>query len=129
MNRPKVGFIIWENTRLTDTEEMMWGVKAAAAFSEGDIPAMDEYKQKQLDNARRDYENRIEELRMQGAAKDLQIRMKKIEEQLRLMQKLTSVDIELADMPTDEEIEQLAAREEEERRTKLEAEKKSEDRK
>ena len=28
-----------------------WGVKAAAAFSEGDIPAMDEYKQKQLDNA------------------------------------------------------------------------------
>ena len=26
--------------------------------------------EKQLDNARRDYENRIEELRMQGAAKD-----------------------------------------------------------
>ena len=71
-------------------------------------------------------ENRIEELRMQGAAKDLQIRMKKIEEQLRLMQKLTSVDIELNDMPTDEEIEQLAAQEEEERRAKLEAEKKEE---
>ena len=28
-----------------------WGVKAAAAFSDGDILAMDEYKQKQLDNA------------------------------------------------------------------------------
>ena len=42
------------------------------------------------------------------------------------MQKLTSVDIELSDMPTDEEIEQLAAREEEERRAKLEAEKKVE---
>ena len=82
--------------------------------------------EKQLDNARRDYENRIEELRMQGAAKDLQIRMKKIEEQLRLMQRLTSVDIELSDMPTDEEIEQLAAQEEEERRTKLEEELKPE---
>ena len=79
--------------------------------------------EKQLDNARRDYENRIEELRMQGAAKDLQIRMKKIEEQLRLMQRLTSVDIELSDMPTDEEIAQLAAREEEERRIRLEKEK------
>ena len=32
---------------------------------------------------------------MQGAAKDLQIRMKKIEEQLRLLQKLTSVDVDL----------------------------------
>ena len=82
--------------------------------------------EKQLDNARRDYENRIEELRMQGAAKDLQIRMKKIEEQLRLMQKLTSVDIELSDMPTDEEIERLAAQQEEERRAKLEEEKKAE---
>ena len=37
----------------------------------------------------------IEELRMQGAAKDLQIRMKKIEEQLRLLQRLTSVDVDL----------------------------------
>ena len=64
--------------------------------------------EKQLDYARRDYENRIEELRMQGAAKDLQIRMKKIEEQLRLLQKLTSVDIDLPDMPTEEEIEQVA---------------------
>ena len=82
--------------------------------------------EKQLDNARRDYENRIEELRMQGAAKDLQIRMKKIEEQVHLLSQLTSLDIELADMPTDEEIEQLAAREEEERRAKMEAEKNAE---
>ena len=68
-----------------------------------------------LDNARRDYENRIEELRMQGAAKDLQIRMKKIEEQLRLLQKLTMVDIDLPEMPTEEEIEQLAEQEARER--------------
>ena len=61
--------------------------------------------EKQLDNARRDYENRIEELRMQGAAKDLQIRMKKIEEQLRVMQRLTSVDVDLDALPTREEIE------------------------
>jgi len=71
--------------------------------------------EKQLDNARRDYENRIEELRMQGAAKDLQIRMKKIEEQLRLLQKLTMVDIDLPEMPTEEEIEQLAEQEARER--------------
>ena len=71
--------------------------------------------EKQLDNARRDYENRIEELRMQGAAKDLQIRMKKIEEQLRLLQRLTSVDIDLKDMPTEEEIQQLAEQESQER--------------
>ena len=71
--------------------------------------------EKQLDNARRVYENRIEELRMQGAAKDLQIRMKKIEEQLRLLQRLTSVDIDLKDMPTEEEIQQLAEQESQER--------------
>ena len=52
---------------------------------------------------------------MQGAAKDLQIRMKKIEEQLRLLQKLTSVDIDLPDLPTEEEIEQVAEQEEQER--------------
>ena len=74
--------------------------------------------EKQLDYARRDYENRIEELRMQGAAKDLQIRMKKIEEQLRLLQKLTSVDIELPDMPTEEEIEQVAEQEQREKETR-----------
>ena len=57
-----------------------------------DIKAESERK---LEAARRDFESRIEELRMQGAAKDLQIRMKKIEEQLRLLQKLTSVDVDL----------------------------------
>jgi len=50
--------------------------------------------EKQLDTARKDFESRIEELRMQGAAQDLQIRMKKIEEQLRLMQRLTSIDVD-----------------------------------
>ena len=74
---------------------------------------------RQLDNARRDYENRIEELRMQGAAKDLQIRMKKIEEQLRMIQRLTSVDIDLKDMPTEEEIEQLVEQEAREREEKF----------
>lgn len=64
--------------------------------------------EKQLDNARRDYENRIEELRMQGAAKDLQIRMKKIEEQLRLMQKLTSFEVNPEDLPSQEEVDRLA---------------------
>ena len=77
---------------------------------------------RQIELARRDYENRIEELRMQGAAKDLQIRMKKIEEQLRLLQKLTSVDIDLPDMPTEEEIEQVAEREALEREEKAAAE-------
>ena len=51
---------------------------------------------------------------MQGAAKDLQIRMKKIEEQLRLLQKLTMVDIDLPEMPTEEEIEQATQQETEE---------------
>ena len=60
---------------------------------------------KKLDTARKDFETRIEELRMQGAAKDLQIRMKKIEEQLRLLQRLTSIDI---DLPTQEEVNRLA---------------------
>ena len=64
--------------------------------------------EKQLDNARRDYENRIEELRMQGAAKDLQIRMKKIEEQLVLLQRLTTENIDLSDAGlSKEELEQL----------------------
>ena len=74
---------------------------------------------RQLDNARRDYENRIEELRMQGAAKDLQIRMKKIEEQLRMIQRLTSVDIDLKDMPTEAEIEELVEQEAREREEKF----------
>ena len=71
--------------------------------------------EKKLDLARRDYENRIEELRMQGAAKDLQIRMKKIEEQLRQIQRLTSIDVDLKDMPTEEEIDRLAEEEARER--------------
>ena len=79
--------------------------------------------EKQLDNARRDYENRIEELRMQGAAKDLQIRMKKIEEQLRMIQRLTTVDIDLPDMPTEEEIEELVEQEAREREEKFNQEK------
>ena len=63
---------------------------------------------KQLDNARRDFENRIEELRMQGAAKDLQIRMKKIEEQLVLLQRLTTENIDLSDAGlSKEELERL----------------------
>ena len=64
--------------------------------------------EKQLETARKDFESRIEELRMQGAAKDLQIRMKKIEEQLRLMQKLTSIDVNPDDLPSQEEVDQLA---------------------
>ena len=82
--------------------------------------------EKQLDNARRDYENRIEELRMQGAAKDLQIRMKKIEEQLRMIQRLTSVDIDLTDMPTEDEIEELVEQETREREEKYNREKEKE---
>ena len=61
--------------------------------------------ERRLEEARKDFESRIEELRMRGAAKDLQIRMKKIEEQLRVMQRLTSVDVDLEALPTREEIE------------------------
>lgn len=38
---------------------------------------------------RRDYERRIDEIRMQGSAKDLQQRMKKLEQQLLSFQLLT----------------------------------------
>ena len=48
--------------------------------------------------------------------------MKKIEEQLRLLQKLTSVDIDLKDMPTEEEIQQLVEQENQEREAELNAE-------
>ena len=44
---------------------------------------------------------------MQGAAKDLQIRMKKIEEQLVLLQRLTTENIDLSELPTQEEIAKL----------------------
>ena len=68
---------------------------------------------KQLERAWIDYEQRIEELRMQGAAKDLQIRMKKIEEQLVLLQRLTTENIDLSEMmPTKEELNKLAQEEE-----------------
>ena len=90
-------------------------LKERCANAEQQVVEIRNQTEKQLDNARRDYENRIEELRMQGAAKDLQIRMKKIEEQLRLMQRLTSIDIDLPDMPTEEEIEELAEKEARER--------------
>ena len=83
-------------------------LKERCEAAERKVVEIREQTDKQLDYARRDYENRIEELRMQGAAKDLQIRMKKIEEQLRLLQKLTMVDIDLPELPTEEEIEQAA---------------------
>ena len=83
-------------------------LKERCEAAERKVVEIREQTDKQLDYARRDYENRIEELRMQGAAKDLQIRMKKIEEQLRLLQKLTMVDIDLSELPTEEEIEQAA---------------------
>ena len=97
-------------------------LKERCAEAEKQVVEIKLQTEKQLDYARRDFENRIEELRMQGAAKDLQIRMKKIEEQLRLLQKLTSVDIDLPDMPTEEEIEQVAEQEALEREEKAAAE-------
>lgn len=71
---------------------------------------------------------------MQGAAKDLQIRMKKIEEQLRMIQRLTSVDIDLSEMPTENEIEELVEQENREKeeqfnREREAAEKAAEDKK
>ena len=87
-------------------------LKERCEAAERKVAEIWEQTDKQLDYARRDYENRIEELRMQGAAKDLQIRMKKIEEQLRLLQKLTMVDIDLPELPTEEESEQAAKQEE-----------------
>ena len=83
-------------------------LKERCEAAERKVVEIREQTDKQLDYARRDYENRIEELRMQGAAKDLQIRMKQIEEQPRLLQKLTMVDIDLPELPTEEEIEQAA---------------------
>ena len=92
-------------------------LKERCEAAEKKVAEIREETDKQLDYARRDYENRIEELRMQGAAKDLQIRMKKIEEQLRLLQKLTMVDIDLPEMPTEEEIQQAAGKETKEEST------------
>lgn len=86
-------------------------LKARCEAAEKQVLEIKMQTERQLENARRDYENRIEELRMQGAAKDLQIRMKKIEEQLRLMQRLTTADIDLSDMPTEDEVDKLAEEE------------------
>ena len=86
-------------------------LKERCEAAERKVVEIREQTDKQLDYARRDYENRIEELRMQGAAKDLQIRMKKIEEQLRLLQKLTMVDIDLPDLTTEEENDQTTGQE------------------
>ena len=83
-------------------------LKERCEAAEKKVVEIREQTEKQLDYARRDYENRIEELRMQGAAKDLQIRMKKIEEQLRVMQKLTSIDVNPNDLPSQAEVDQLA---------------------
>ncbi|MBR3098738.1 MAG: hypothetical protein IKH18_04130 [Clostridia bacterium] len=54
-----------------------------------------------VEEIRAEYERHIEEMRMQGAAKDLQIRMKKIEEQLQLLQKLTSLENEIPETGED----------------------------
>lgn len=97
-------------------------LKERCEAAERKVVEIREQTDEQLDYARRDYENRIEELRMQGAAKDLQIRMKKIEEQLRLLQKLTMVDIDLPDLTTEEENDQTTGREtpEQEEKTGME---------
>ena len=81
---------------------------------------------KQLERARIDYEQRIEELRMQGAAKDLQIRMKKIEEQRVLLQRLTTENIDLSEMmPTKEELDKLAQDEEKDTQDKQSSQEKT----
>ena len=94
-------------------------LKERAETAEKQIVEIQESSEKKLQEARKDFESRIEELRMQGAAKDLQIRMKKIEEQLRLMQRLTSIDIDVSDMPSEEEIDQLAEQEQLEREEQM----------
>ena len=83
-------------------------LKERCEAAERKVAEIREQTDRQLDYARRDYENRIEELRMQGAAKDLQIRMKKIEEQLVLLQRLTTENIDLTDAGlSKDELEQL----------------------
>ena len=79
-------------------------LKERCAEAEKQVVEIKLQTEKQLDYARRDYENRIEE-------------------QLRLLQKLTSVDIDLPDMPTEEEIDQVAEQEAREREEKAAAEK------
>ncbi len=60
--------------------------------------------QKRMEELRTEYEHHIEELRMQGAAKDLQVRMKKIEEQVQLLQRLTSLEVDLTDIEVPQEL-------------------------
>lgn len=60
--------------------------------------------QKRMEELRTEYEHHIEELRMQGAAKDLQVRMKKIEEQVHLLSQLTSLEVDLSDIQVPEEL-------------------------
>lgn len=63
-----------------------------------ELTAKCEALQNQLTEAHAEYERRLEELRMQGAAKDLQVRMKKIEEQLLQLKKLTTLEEELPEL-------------------------------
>ena len=83
-------------------------LKQRCEAAEQKVREIREETDKQLERARVDYEQRIEEQRMQGAAKDLQIRMKKIEEQLVLLQRLTTENIDLTDAGlSKDELEQL----------------------
>lgn len=61
--------------RCREAEKQLDSLKRETAFQE--------------EKMRRDYELRIDELRMQGAAKDLQQRVKKIEEQIQAFQLTT----------------------------------------
>ena len=90
-------------------------LKQRCEAAEQRVKEIREETDKQLERARTDYEQRIEELRMQGAAKDLQIRMKKIEEQLVLLQRLTTENIDVPGMtPVKEELEKLSGSKEKE---------------
>ena len=59
---------------------------------------------KRVEEIRTEYEHHIDELRMQGAAKDLQVRMKKIEEQVLLLQQLTSMEVDIGDISVPDEL-------------------------
>ena len=57
--------------------------------AEKEVDALKKEGSQREDKLRREYEQRIDELRMQGSAKDLQQRMKKLEQQLLSFQLLT----------------------------------------
>ena len=57
-----------------------------------------------VEEIRAEYERHIDEMRMQGAAKDLQVRMKKIEEQVQLLQQLTSMEFDVPEVGVPEEL-------------------------